>query len=186
MIKTQWMNWEAKCRERTTRTSKMRNFHRDCKLSQWQLTISLTLRSLYDVSQSVFTKHCLDLERLWPAFTRSPTQLTQICPGGWSRQVILHTVVIFILSSTICVKCVQSVWYFTLSIKFLFNYLYPKICIGIHPDFLFWTSLALNIPLSALTTSRCVEDLQKHLHTHLSCLLIKCPFNLKTKARSVK
>ena len=42
------------------------------------------------------------------------------------------------------------------------------------------------IPLSALTTSRCVEDLQKHLHTHLSCLLIKCPFNLKTKARSVK
>ena len=35
--------------------------------------------------------------------------------------------------------------------------------------------LALNILLSALTTSRCVEDLQKHLNAHLSCLLIKCP-----------
>ena len=109
MIKTQWMNWEAKCREPTTRTSKLRNFHRDCKLSQWHLNNSLTLRSLYDVSQWAFTKHCLDLERLWPAFTRSPTQLTQICPVGWSRQVILHTVVIFILSSTICVQCVLSV-----------------------------------------------------------------------------
>ena len=56
----------------------------------------------------------------------------------------------------------------------------------------FSVSLALNILLSALTTSRCVEDLQKHLNAHLSCLIIKCPviflspFNLKTKAKSVK
>ena len=66
--------------------------------------------------------------------------------------------------------------------KFLIFHIIDKIsCQLFVPQDMYWNTsrfsvfLALNILLSALTTSRCVEDLQKHLNAHLSCLLIKCP-----------